>query len=382
MIGKRVLNILFSNDERYGGTVVAALELAKACQCKIDQEFIIGPMLEETGYIIKSDIEFHSTSWINFLGFSFMPKMVKVLDKLKTKIGIIHINGVWNLYNIQVLNWARKNKVPVVWTVHGELDPFHLRSKRFKKSIFLLLFLRTYKKYVSKVRVITQREKQIIMDMGFKQPVRMIPNGISKFVLDSNLTKSLCRNIIGIGKDCKVLLYASRLSPEKGIDRLVAVFNEISKEIPEWQLIIAGSEVGAPPSFLKNIRDNIKLNNRIQYIGHWPSKKKEVLYRAADCFILPSFAEGFSMSILEASCFSIPSIITSGCNFPELAMNGGAFALSHKNMCEELIDILKNPIDVFERMGTLAQDFVNKDYTWDKIGKTMVREYEKLLDAV
>ncbi len=379
---KKIVNILFSNDERYGGTVVASIELAKSCQRRIKQVFIIGPTSKEVKYVDKSVIEFHKTPWKNFFSFSFMPRLPSKLNKLKDETGIIHINGVWNLYNLQALNWVKKNKIPVVWTVHGELDPYRIKLKWLKKKLFLFFFLQIYKKNVSLVRAITQKERQIIKDMGFKQPVKIIPNGISCVNMSSKLTTKSCRDELRINRDRKVLLYASRVSPEKGIDILVTAFDEISKEIPGWQLIIAGSEVGASPRWLKRLKNKIRLSNKIEYIGHWPANKKEVLFRAADCFVLPSFSDVISLSVLEASSFAIPSIITEGCDFPELINAGGAFLISHNNMQEELKDILKNPLDVFERMGVLAQNLVKTEYTWDKIRETMVHEYQNLLGVV
>jgi glycosyltransferase involved in cell wall biosynthesis len=310
-----------------------------------------------------------------------MPKLKFMLDNIKNEIGVIHINGVWNLYNIQALLWAHKNKIPTVWTVHGELDPFRVNLKPWKKKPFLFVMLTIYKKFVTLVRAITDDERMDLLRRGFTQPVIKIPNGVHVIKYDAFLDKDTCKINLGIEPSNKVLLFVSRLSPEKGISELVRVFNNLSKDHPDWILVIAGSKIGASRKWFNKLMSKIESNDKIKYLGHWPAKEKEKLFKAADCFVLPTYSDVMSLVVLEASLFGVPSIITKGCNFPELVKTGGAFLVSHLTLHKELKNIMYQSNETFNKMGVAAKEFVVKNYNWDMIGKQMSEVYKKLMES-
>lgn len=377
---KKIINILFSNNAKYGGTVVAAIELANASSNSFDQTFVLGKYYKDEGYKISANTDILAAKWINLFGFSVMPGLFHLLSKIREDVGVIHINGVWNLYNIQALIWAYFYNKPVVWTVHGELDPFRINSKPLKKKAFLFFLLPLYKKLVSVVRVITSDEKEILLKYGFSQAIFKIPNGVSMIEQNNIISKADCKAALGIGSSEKVLLFASRLSPEKGILELVEVFNNIFVNHANWTLVIAGSEIGASKSWLKKLFYKISSNDKIKYIGHWPADKKETLFKAADCFVLPSYSDVMSLVALEASLFGVPSAITKGCNFPELIAAGGAFQISHSTMHEDLDLILNESNETFRKMGTDAREFVVNNYNWKNIGKQMSNVYLQLME--
>jgi|GEM_PF-6775224 len=379
MVKKTVCNILFSTDERMGGTVVAAVELARACATEIPQLFITGATDPKYNYISNIDLPVYTLKVVSILGFSIMPSLGNALNKYKNVIGILHIHGMWNFYNIQAIIWAKKNGIPVMWTVHGELDPVRIRSKILKKYPYFKLLFQFLRKEVSVIRAITKQEKKYILNHGFDNKVLIIPNGVITQALSSGDDKMRFKKLIGADPRKKILLFASRISPEKGIELLLNSFNSISKECFDWELVVAGSTVGSTNEWLRKIMLIIESNSQIRYIGHWPANDKATLFNAADCFILPSMSDVMSLVVMEASSYSIPSIITVGCDFNELYETGGSFMIKNSDFNEELKAILATPIDEFIKKGIIAHKFIKEKYNWEEAARLMVPVFHEML---
>ncbi len=373
-----VYNLLFATDSRMGGTTVAAVELARCTSPYVHQCLLAGPTDPTHDYLTSFDPPVLRTQVVSHCGFSFMPTLRKLLDAHRGAVAALHLNGMWNCYNLQAATWARKNNRPVFWTVHGELDPTRLRYKRFKKLPYLAVALPLYRKSVSFVRAITERERALLERLGFGSRVHLIPNGITK-ANPHQLCRAECKSRLGVDPCDRVLLFASRLSPEKGIKELASAFAAISPELPDWRLIVAGSTTGSSPRWLREVKRTIASTPRARYLGHWPASEKALLYGAADCFILPTFSDVMSLVVLEASSYGVPSIITPECDFPKLTAAGGAFSIRHSTLAPDLRSILYKPRSELEDAGVRARTLVEAEFLWKRIGVEMAEAYRHLI---
>lgn len=103
------------------------------------------------------------------------------------------------------------------------------------------------------------------------------------------------RAIFDVDENDKVVLFAGRLSHEKGVLDLVEIYKNIAHEIPNLKVVFAGS--GPAESELKEQIPNAK------FLGWIDSAKLPEIYSAADLLILPSKFDTFSLVVLEAlSC--------------------------------------------------------------------------------
>lgn len=62
----------------------------------------------------------------------------------------------------------------------------------------------------------------------------------------------------------------------------------------------------------------------ILFTGPLHGEAKREALSGSDCFVLPSYSEGFPVAILEAAAYGLPVLMTDACHFPELAQAGGA----------------------------------------------------------
>lgn len=99
-------------------------------------------------------------------------------------------------------------------------------------------------------------------------------------------------------------LYVGRLSPEKNIERLVAVF----RHLPQFSLTI----VGQGPLYEKlqnDCPDNIRL------VGYVENHQLNIYYQEHDIFVLPSLKEPWGLVVEEALYHGLPVVASSrvGC---------------------------------------------------------------------
>ena len=109
---------------------------------------------------------------------------------------------------------------------------------------------------------------------------------------------------------CFTFLFVGRIVRDKGINELCEAFDRLSKEHPQTRLILIGwREDGLDP-----VSDKTKVlmdsNPSIDYVGELWGDDLLAYYAAADCFVLPSYREGFPNTVLEAGAMGLPSIVT------------------------------------------------------------------------
>lgn len=124
----------------------------------------------------------------------------------------------------------------------------------------------------------------------------------SRFRPDAQ-SRQAVRAELGIGPAAPVLLYAGRLHPEKGLAELGAAFERLAAVHPDLHLILAGPDEGGL-GLLKSATPASA--SRLHAIGMTPNPER--FMAAADIFCLPSYREGFGLTLLEAAAAGLPCV--------------------------------------------------------------------------
>lgn len=142
------------------------------------------------------------------------------------------------------------------------------------------------------------------------QRINMLANGSvcgadTKRFAPNSEAKQAVRAALHIPADAKVLLFLGRLHPDKGIQELLQAFAKLAEKYADSHLILAGPDEGAA-EFIERFAAASKA--RIHCIGL--TREPERYMAAADIFCLPSYREGFGLSLLEAAATGLPSVAT------------------------------------------------------------------------
>jgi glycosyltransferase involved in cell wall biosynthesis len=105
-------------------------------------------------------------------------------------------------------------------------------------------------------------------------------------------------------------VFVGRIVGDKGINELVQAFLAVRSVHPEVRLLLVGQlEENLDPvkPVTKGLIDSTP---EIEYVGGQYGDNLKAFYAASDCFVFPSYREGFPNTVLEAGAMGLPSIVT------------------------------------------------------------------------
>ncbi|AEE17072.1 glycosyltransferase family 4 protein [Treponema brennaborense] len=203
-----------------------------------------------------------------------------------------------------------------------------------------------------------------------KAEYKVVRNGIDTELFSQKLTddeRTEFRKLQGIKKDDFLIIFAGRLSAEKGIDKLCGAFSELS--IQNARLMIVGTNFfgsNAKNTFQKWLAKIIENKiNDVLFAGFVPYSEMWKYYAISDVAVLPSVCnEAALLTNIEACVSSLPVISTVSGGIPEYS-NPKSSVLLNRN--EKLVgEIIKNIEDLYKNqkerkeLGRLNHDFAVK----------------------
>jgi colanic acid/amylovoran biosynthesis glycosyltransferase len=118
----------------------------------------------------------------------------------------------------------------------------------------------------------------------------------------------------------KRLLYIGRLSAAKGVPILLQAIAAITPQHPDIQLTIVGD--GPDRQMLDLQATELGIRDRLSFVGYQSQDAVCGYLQACDIFVLPSFAEGLPVVLMEAMATGIPVITTAIAAISELVEDG------------------------------------------------------------
>jgi glycosyltransferase involved in cell wall biosynthesis len=288
---------------------------------------------------------------------------------------VVQIHGLWQGHCITAGVAARHHRKPLVISAHGMLESWALRNKIWKKWIYSLLVERPNLQRCTLLRALTLAEASDYRRFGLTNPIAIIPNGVDP-VVGSN--PQMCLSCWPELRDRRVVLYLSRIHYKKGVDLLVKAWAKVSAQFADAHLVIAGPDSEGTRSKIEQLVKDRDLSSRITFTGGVFGDLKASLMSAASLFILPSHSEGFSVAVLEALAAGLPVIITKGCNFPEVSVNGAGWIISPNEyeIHDAMREALESSTSDLKDRGTRGQQLVQSRYSWPHIGQQMADAYD------
>lgn len=381
-----VANILAYLAKRYGGPPRVALAMSKAmaphnvkvsCWATRDEKD-----RQELGRY-GSSVRLFETTWPRVWFRS--PALIQTLSREIPSIDLLHLHEVWSYPQYAAARLARGKGTPYVLTPHGELGSWHVRSKGLKKFVYLASVGKRMFNGSACLHAITPIEIEGFRKVGYKGPVTVIPNGVNLDDFADMPAPSEAEKWWPQLSNRRIVLFLSRLSREKGLDQLLPAWANLTKnrKYDDALLVLAGPDDRGYSAEVEALVEKHNLGSNIILTGLIKGRQKAALISRADIYTLPSYSEGFSMSVLENLAAGKPVLITPGCNFPEVVQASAGFCVQPKlgPLEEGLRKLLDMSEDERTEMGRRGRDLVRRNYTWDIAARKMITVYRCILEG-
>jgi glycosyltransferase involved in cell wall biosynthesis len=362
-------------DPKYGGLSAAVPQLASAVAGYSGQGVSLAGFCSSE----ESHVDFHPGIALSRWPMSRMAWLrnsswqERFRDQVRQADGV-HVHGLWEQSTFVAVRTARSLRKPYVLSAHGMLDRWALNNKRLKKSIYAALIELRNVQAAACLHALTHMEAEDYRRFGAKQPIAVIPNGIS--VPEAIESRLFFERFPGLrGK--RIILFLSRIHYKKGLDILIKAWAEVAKNFPEAHLVLAGPDFEGTRAGLERSVQEHGLGGTVLFAGMLDQQLKWSAFRAAECFILPSYSEGLSVAILEAMGCGVPVIVTEQCNLPEIAESGAGWTIqptAEQVKCA-LVEMLSHSEAMNRRIGENGRRLVEKMYDWPLIGQKMSEVY-------
>ena len=163
------------------------------------------------------------------------------------------------------------------------------------------------------------------------------------------------------------ILFLANLNVRKGILTLLEAFESVATRLPGAELHIAGE--GAASDQVRAITAGSPHRNRITLLGRVAPSDVPALMAAADVFCLPSRAEPFGISVLEAMACARPVVATGVGGMVHLVRDEGGRTVAPDDanaLAGALVEVLGSPA-LRESMGTFTRALVEERYGWERV---------------
>ena len=252
------------------------------------------------------------------------------------------------------------------------------------------LTLRSQYRLADHIFVHTEKMKsELLAGFGVREcAVTVIPYGINNAVPDTDLTPDEAKQRLGIKADERTLLFFGRIVPYKGLEYLVAAFQQVVTSRSDYRLIIAGRPEKGCEKYWNEIQETIsrgvgrgRIILKSEYIA---DDETEVHFKAADVLILP-YRQIYQSGVLFLGYwFGLPVISADVGSLREDIIEGKTGFVCRP---EDPVDLAKTietyfSSDLYKGLGSRRQeirDYANERHSWNTVGQLTRKVYAELL---
>lgn len=159
------------------------------------------------------------------------------------------------------------------------------------------------------------------------------------------------------------VLAVGRLVPEKGLPIMLSAVQALKSRGVPVRLLVAGG--GQLFDELFDVVQRQGLVDQVELMGPVSPDLMPDLYRSADVFCLPSFAEGLPVVLMEAMASELPVVSTAISGIPELVDDGVTGVVVPAGRADLIADALHRLAadgDLRRRLGLAAREAVQRDH--------------------
>ncbi len=280
-------------------------------------------------------------------------------------VQLVHVHSVWWMPVLYASREARCRDIPLVVAPRGTLLPFAFRSGALAKRLSWHLCQRRAVLRARCFHATSEEERRQLRKLGVRQPIAVIPNGID--VSTAPRARPHQR---------RVILFLGRIHEIKGVDQLLAAWELLATEYPDWELEIAGPW-NTP--FGRQLRTSAAIRGipKLRWLGEVTGQPKADSLSRASLVVLPSHSENFGVVVAEALSSGIPVVVSSGTPWGRVAELGcgWSYPVGFSGLVHSLRTAMRQPPEVLTAMGLQGWHWMSAEFNWKSVAERMCHMY-------
>jgi len=307
-----------------------------------------------------------------FGGYLYMLTLFWYLWRRRADYEILHVHGLNYHAAVAVLaaRWFHRKTIVKLANSGQASDILKMRiGQQLPLSRFLLPLALKSDRFVATSRAIVQE----LIDVGVAADrITQLPNGVETDLIPAKTNFDL--------HDPVRLIFVGRLHEQKGLDVLLAAFQQLVRSYPDLHLRLQLLGDGPLCSELTELCRKLDIASHVDFVGM--TEQVFEYLQGADIFVLPSRAEGNSNALLEAMTCGLPVVVSdipANLNVTESGLNSLVFTVDDPNSLASAVALLFEQPELRERLGKAARHTIESRYGLGSITDRYISLYKDVL---
>lgn len=377
----RILHIIPRYDIRSGGGAQAALRYSEFLE---DENQDVSTILfshhndsTQIQHRLKN-VVFSKILFGNSLRF---PANIFLLIREVRQSDIIILPGIYLAVNTITGIIAILMKRKIFLMPYDSFNPEKLKHKRIKKAVYRFLIDNLILRRSFRVHAANQKEASEIN--AYQSSVGITDQNIVQINYGFEFDNLKCFDE-SIKRQPLNILYFARVDVNKGLMDLISAFEKLSICLPDARLNIAGAEWNSIYTESCKLKvANSKISKNITWHGELTEQKKKSLYKSCELYVLPSYAENFGITVLEALLNDCMILISDQVPWEGLSSicRDSVFKVGDVNaLCHAMQVLLNNSSIEKQQHIEICQQFAER-YSAKIVSKELVVNLTKMHEA-
>ena len=206
----------------------------------------------------------------------------------------------------------------------------------------------------------------------------VVNEGVEIPALPTDEERQQVRARWGIPPEAPLLGCVGVILPDKGQEWLIRALPAVRREFPDCRLLLAGDGPCRPR--LEALARELGVGNAVLFAGF--VKDVASVYRALDVFLLPSFFEALSNSLMSAMAYGIPSIAFNQGGPAEIIQDGQSGILvagPQVGAISSAVAKILRDVTFAQRLGSAGRRRIEEKFSAERMVEEMIRVYEDAL---
>jgi len=319
------------------------------------------------------DLEIRHPRYVTFprriffsaVGFLYLAALLRAAGRLS--FDVIHAHWAYP-DGFAAVAFAKLRRKPVVLTVHGSDINVFTRRRLWRAEILWALT------EADRVIAVSQglREKMVALGVDSDR-ISVVNNGVDMRAFrpegDPRRSSAVRR-----------VLYVGRFIREKGLDVLLRAAALLTASRRDLEFVLVGGNRerrdGEP---FETLTADLGIEEIVRFVDAVPISEVPKWLRGADVFVLPSFSEGFPLSLIEAMACGVP-VGSTTCGGPQEIVSEETGLLVRPGDPEALADAIRYVVDHPEAYPpSVISAYARDRYDCRAVSKRIVAEYERAI---